>query len=92
MEFSVIDTSEHAQTARMVLRPRQSSGGKENEHAQSEQVLYLSQGRLQAEVGERRFTLEPGDSVIVPKGCAHRFENAGDCDAVTFNVYVPPAY
>jgi mannose-6-phosphate isomerase-like protein (cupin superfamily) len=92
VKFSVIDTSQGSQTAWMTLAPGESSGPKENEHARSEQVLYLVEGELQAEVGDRAFTMKAGDSVIVPKDAAHRFENRGQRPAVTFNVYTPPAY
>lgn len=92
MKFSVIATSGASQTAWMTLAPGEASGPKENEHAQSEQILYLTEGELDAEVGERRWRMKAGDSVIVGKGVAHRFSNPGKRDAVTFNVYVPPAY
>ena len=92
MKFSVIASSEASQTAWMTLAPGEASGPKENEHAQSEQILYLVEGQLDAEIGDRQLTMKPGDSVIVGKGVAHRFTNSGSRDAVTFNVYVPPAY
>ncbi|HZZ64157.1 MAG TPA: cupin domain-containing protein [Candidatus Baltobacteraceae bacterium] len=92
MKFSVIDTSEKSQTAWMTLAPGEGSGPKENEHASSEQVLYVVEGELHAEVGERQFRLGAGESVIVRKGVAHRFENRSKRSAITFNVYCPPAY
>lgn len=92
MKFDVIETAQSSQTAIMVLAPGESSGRKENEHAQSEQVLYLTDGELYAEVGDRSFTMKSGDSAIVRKGIPHRFENRTSRDAVTFNVYSPPAY
>ena len=92
MKFSVIDTSQASQTAWMTLASGEASGPKENEHGASEQVLYLVEGELHAEVGDRRFLMKAGDSVIVGKGVAHRFENRAQRPAVTFNVYTPPAY
>jgi len=92
MKFSVIDTSQGSQTAWMTLAPGEGSGPKENEHARSEQVLFLVEGELHAEVGDRAFTMKSGDSVIVAKEVPHRFENRGQRPAVTFNVYTPPAY
>jgi len=76
----------------MTLAPGESSGPKENEHARSEQVLYLVEGELHAELGDRTFTMKAGDSVIVRKDVPHRFVNRGRSEAVTFNVYTPPAY
>lgn len=92
MKFEVIDTAESSQTAWMTLAPGEASGPRSNEHAESEQVLYLAEGALEAQIGERRFTMRAGDSVIVPKRADHRFENRGSAPAVTFNVYSPPAY
>ena len=76
----------------MTLAPGEASGPKENEHARSEQVLYLVEGELHAEVGDRTFTMKAGDSIIVGKAVPHRFENRAERPAVTFNVYSPPAY
>jgi mannose-6-phosphate isomerase-like protein (cupin superfamily) len=92
MKFSVIETAAASQTAWMTLAPGEASGPKENEHRRSEQVLYLVEGELHAEVGDRSFAMKAGDSVIVGKDVPHRFHNRGDRAAVTFNVYSPPAY
>ncbi|MFZ0032910.1 MAG: cupin domain-containing protein [Candidatus Cybelea sp.] len=91
--FAVLQTTGGVQTAIMRLAPRQESGERGNEHAQSLQVLYVVKGRLRAEIGEGRFTMRAGDSTIVPRGMAHRFVNDSfEEQALTFNVYVPPAY
>ena len=90
--FNVLETAERCQTAVMTLEPGQESGPKQNEHPQSEQVLYLVEGELEAEIGERRMTLRAGDSVIVGIETPHRFSNRSNRPAVTFNVYAPPAY
>jgi mannose-6-phosphate isomerase-like protein (cupin superfamily) len=92
MQFKVTETSDELQTATMVLAPGEASGPMGNEHPQSEQMLYLVEGELEAEVGARTFSMSAGESVIVPKGADHRFRNAGKKPAVTFNVYSPPAY
>ena len=90
--FDVLETAKRCQTAVMTLRPGQESGEKQNEHPQSEQVLYVVDGQVEAEVGDERMTLNAGDSVIVPVNVEHRFTNRSDRPAVTFNVYAPPAY
>ncbi len=92
MDFRVIETGEASQTAWMTLAPHESSGPKCNEHGASEQILYLVEGALDAEVGERKFAMKAGDSVIVGKNVDHRFKNDGGVPAITFNVYAPPAY
>jgi len=90
--FAVMDTTDLTQTAVMTIEPGDSSGPKANEHAGSEQVLYVVEGELEAEIGDESFTMRPGDSVIVRRNVAHKFTNRGSKPALTFNVYTPPAY
>ncbi|HLI96647.1 MAG TPA: cupin domain-containing protein [Candidatus Baltobacteraceae bacterium] len=90
--FSVLQTAERAQTAVMSIGPGEASGAKENEHPDSEQVLYVIEGELVAEIGERSFIMHAGDSTIVRRNVPHRFTNRGERAALTFNVYAPPAY
>ncbi|MDQ6825593.1 MAG: cupin domain-containing protein [Candidatus Eremiobacteraeota bacterium] len=52
----------------------------------------MVEGEVVAEIGDECKTLREGDVVIVPAGVAHRFSNASNRDALTFNVYGPPAY
>ena len=90
--FAVLDTAKQTQTAVMTLQPGQESGEKGNEHTQSDQVLYVIAGEVEAEIGDERTTLHTGDVVIVPAGAPHRFRNDGKASAQTLNVYAPPAY
>ena len=90
--FKVEETGDELQTAIMTLKPGASSGPMSNEHAQSEQVLYVVSGEVTAEVGNRTWVMRSGDSTIVPRKVPHRFRNDGTEAAVTFNVYGPPAY
>lgn len=73
-------------------RTGEESGPKKNEHATSEQVLYVIEGEVVAETGERTFTMRAGDATIVRRGVRHRFSNRTSRPALTFNVYAPPAY
>src|SRR5438270_11981018 len=90
--FDVLETAKNCQTAAMTLAPGEESGPKQNEHPESEQVLSLVEGELEAEIGERRLTMRAGDSVIVGRQTPHRFSNRSERPAVTFNVYAPAAY
>ena len=90
--FSVLQTSDESQTATMTLKPGDWSGGKGNEHPDSEQMLLVLEGEVIAEVGKERDVLHRGDVVIIRRGVDHRFGNESDTIAVTFNVYAPPAY
>ena len=90
--FAVLQTSDGSQTAVMTLQPGEWSGDKANEHPDSEQVLIVLEGEVVAEIDDDRAVLGRGDSVIVPRGAKHRFGNQTERNAVTFNVYAPPAY
>ncbi|HZZ00383.1 MAG TPA: cupin domain-containing protein [Candidatus Baltobacteraceae bacterium] len=90
--FSVLETTGTMQTATMRLRRGEESGPFGNEHPRSAQVLLVVSGAVRAEIGEKRFRMETGDSVVIEKGLAHRFVGDSDDEAVTFNVYAPPAY
>lgn len=90
--FAVLENAGELQTAVMVLEPGEASGPKGNEHGESEQVLYVVEGAVEAEIGSDRFSMRAGDSAIVPKDAPHRFVNRSPKRAVTFNVYAPKAY
>jgi mannose-6-phosphate isomerase-like protein (cupin superfamily) len=90
--FDVLITASKTQIATMRLAPGKSSGPKGNEHPKSEQVLYVVEGEVFAEIGDEKATLRKGDVVIVPLGVPHRFVNHSGSEAITINVYSPPAY
>jgi mannose-6-phosphate isomerase-like protein (cupin superfamily) len=90
--FEVLQTTKLSQTAVMTLSPGGQSSEETNVHRQSDQILLVVKGEVQAEVeGERRL-LKAGDVCVIPAGTKHRFENAGQGSALTFNVYTPPEY
>lgn len=91
--FDVVLTGATTQVAVTDLEPGGGeSGEKGNEHAASEQVLYVVDGEIEAEIGDETATLRTGDVVVVPRGIAHRFSNRSVRSARTLNVYGPPAY
>jgi len=90
--FQVLQTTKRSQTAMMTLEPGAASGEKAEAHDDSDQVLLLLQGELIGEVGDERPRLKKGDVIVIDAGTKHRFANASDKTAVTFNVYSPPAY
>jgi len=90
--FRVLLTSKKSQVATMTLAPGKASGPKGNEHPKSEQVLFVVEGEVLAEIGQEKQTLRRGDVVIVPAGADHRFVNHSGSTAMTLNVYAPPAY
>ena len=90
--FSVVKEAARSQAAVMTLRPGRCSGPKGNEHPESEQVVFVVEGEVQAEIGEHECRLAQGDVIIVPRRAPHRFTNVSKRKAVTLNVYAPPAY
>ncbi len=90
--FKVLETQDGVQTAVMRLQHGQESGPLGNEHPESVQTLVVIRGEIDAQVGEERFWMREGDCVIVGRGAVHRFVGASPDDAVTLNVYAPPAY
>jgi mannose-6-phosphate isomerase-like protein (cupin superfamily) len=90
--FEVLQTSKRSQTAMMTLAPGKSSGKKAEAHENSDQVLLILEGELTGEVGKENLSLKEGDVIIIARGVKHRFANRSRKQAVTFNVYSPPAY
>jgi len=90
--FEVLQTSERSQTALMTLAPGKSSGDKAEAHDRSDQVLLILEGELIGEVGDEHLSLKKGDVITILSGVKHRFTNRSRKQAVTFNVYSPPAY
>jgi len=90
--FEVLQTHKRAQTAMMTLAAGAATGSKAEAHRASDQILLVLEGRLSGSVGKKRPRLKKGDVIVIPAGVKHRFTNPGTKPAVTFNVYVPPAY
>jgi mannose-6-phosphate isomerase-like protein (cupin superfamily) len=90
--FRVLETQDGVQTAVMRLKRGEESGPFGNEHPQSVQAIVVLTGEVDAQIGHERFWMHAGDSAIVRRGVAHRFVGASEEDAVTINVYSPPAY
>lgn len=90
--FSVLQTSDKTQTAVMTLNPGQSSGDKPEAHENSEQVLLVLQGEVQADIHGEKKTMRERDVVVIPAGVPHKFTNASQNRVMTFNTYSPPEY
>jgi mannose-6-phosphate isomerase-like protein (cupin superfamily) len=90
--FRVLVTTKRTQTAVMKLGVGQSSGDGAEAHEKSDQVLLVVEGELLGRVGNKRFRMEAGDTVVIPHGVKHKFTNGGKIPVVTFNTYSPPEY
>ncbi|HTS24331.1 MAG TPA: quercetin 2,3-dioxygenase [Bryobacteraceae bacterium] len=58
-------------------------------HHREEETFYLQQGMLTIHVGGKTMTASPGDSVCLPRGVAHSFQNTGNVDTKLLLVVTP---
>lgn len=79
-DFEVVHSTfkPHSKIGEVVTRPTQ-------------EVAYLLSGKLDVEIGDRKFTIHPGDSFRI-RGEAHRWINPYDELAVAIWVIAPPVY
>lgn len=90
--FSLLTETRAAQAAMMTLRPDQSTGEPDNEHAGSEQWLFVISGVGEALVNKRKIIIRERSLLLIEKGEVHQIKNSGRRDLITLNIYVPPAY
>lgn len=91
-DFCILQTTERTQTATMRLEPGAASSDKLATHPHSDQVVLVLEGRVVAEIGHERTTLEPDHCLLIPAGTKHRFYNDSEATVFAFTVYGPPAY
>jgi mannose-6-phosphate isomerase-like protein (cupin superfamily) len=90
--FEVLQTTKRTQIAMMTLNPGRSSGGHQEGHKNSDQVLLVLEGEVEGEIANDTIKLHKGDVIVIPAGTKHKFTNRASVDAVTFNTYSPPEY
>jgi mannose-6-phosphate isomerase-like protein (cupin superfamily) len=96
--FKLVGASGSVQAAIMTLKPGgESSDDLENEHATSEQWLFVLSGAGAALVRKmggrkRQVKLAEGDLLLIEKGEFHQIKNTGKRVFRSINFYAPPAY
>lgn len=90
--WEVLHTTDRSQIAVMVLAPGEASSEGASVHPGEDQLLYLTEGEVVAEIGPERVVLAAGQLAVVPAGTPHRFVNRGQIPARTLNVYAPAVY
>jgi len=90
--WRVLHTTGRSQVAVMILAPGEASSDSPSVHPGEDQLLYLIDGEVDAEVSGDRQRLHAGQLAVVPAGTPHRFINTGSTAARTLNIYAPPAY
>src|SRR4051812_48729992 len=97
-KFDLLANTLDLQAAMMTLKPGGTSDDEpSNEHARSEQWLFVLSGTGDAKIGKQRgklrtVKLEANSLLIIEKGELHQIRNTGKRAMRTINFYAPPAY
>ncbi len=86
----VLWTGEHTQLVIMTI-PTGGEIGEETHH-DIDQILSFVSGTGEADVGDEKKEVAPGDLVVVPAGTRHNFRNTGANPLVLYTVYGPPEH
>ncbi len=76
----------------MRLEPGKASGNEAEAHDGSDQILLVTEGEVEGEIGGETVTVRTCEFILIPAGTKHRFMNKGEVPSLTFNVYAPPVY
>ncbi len=90
--FYVLATTHRSQIASMVLKADQTSGEYGNEHARSDQILYVVSGKGTARIEGEDYPIQEGDTVVIEAGEQHQIRSDPGGELRTINIYSPPAY
>ncbi len=58
-------------------------------HSQEDELLYVQQGTLSVQVGDKALNVSVGDFVLMPRGVMHSFTNVGQETAKLLMVATP---
>ena len=72
------------------IGPGGSTQAEENQRG-TEKFLYLLEGKIEAQVGQGRYTLGRGESLYFDGSVSHRFRNVGTAEARCLCIITPPA-
>ena len=89
--FKVLKTTERTQLATMTLPPGASTASEEG-HTQSDQVLYVVEGRIELTCGDDKREFRAGEVAIIPAATPWKIRVVGRRSTTLFNVYGPPAF
>lgn len=91
-DFKILAGTKRSQSATMVIEPRDSEGGPENRHPNSDQWLYVVAGVGKAKVEGKEVELRRGSLLLIEAGERHEIRNTGRRPLKTINLYAPPEY
>lgn len=84
--------SKRLQLVLSTVEPGQGSGEEPYSHDSDEECVLILEGRLEFWVGEERYVLEEGDSLLFESRLPHRNVNPGPGIAKVLWVITPPSY
>lgn len=90
--FKVLQTTQRSQLAEMVLSPGANTGGSQNHHADSDQWIYIVQGKALAIVDQEEVNLQQGEWLLIEAGENHEIRNDGVEELKIFSLYAPAEY
>ena len=85
------DLSGTIEMALMKLPPHSQSSNDLFAHT-GEEVAYVSTGELVLHLGDKTVLLNTGDSVKIPPGTQHKWENQTDAEAIIIFAVTPPTF
>jgi mannose-6-phosphate isomerase-like protein (cupin superfamily) len=92
LSFEMLGGTAKCQIASMVLQPGETSGEFGNEHAGSDQVMYVVEGEAVAQVQDGEVSLQEDDVILIEAGEQHQIRCSGSGVLRTLNIYTPPGY
>lgn len=84
----VLYTGKKSQLVIMSIPPGGEIG--QETHVHTEQTLFFLSGTGEAELSGKKFSIGPGDVVVVVPGTEHNFRNTGKTDLKIYTTYAPP--
>ena len=91
MVSEILSKTPRSEIAYMAFEPGQSTG-KGSVHPNSDQIIYVVEGEVEAEVQGEKARGGPGTVVLIPAGARHVIKNAGKGRLLVLSIYAPPAY
>jgi mannose-6-phosphate isomerase-like protein (cupin superfamily) len=61
-------------------------------HTREDESYYVLSGELEVVVGDKKFLLKPGDTLVAPRNIPHELRNPGSADNHYLNLFSPAAF
>jgi quercetin dioxygenase-like cupin family protein len=90
-ELLTPDLNGSIEFCRMEVPPHSKSAREEKSHT-GEEVAFVMEGRVKIHLNKRIFELNEGDSVRIPAGVKHLWENTDSTAAVIIFAITPPSF